>query len=532
MKKLASILILLLFYSTYSQNKNYTIKNIEANTKYSDFGVTFYGTTEAIYASSKKVKGSRNRKWSTNNQPYLDLYKAMITPSGEFINSEFFSKEVNSKMHESNVSFTKDMKTVYFSRDNYTNNRIKKDAKGWVLIQLYKADIDSVGNWTNIVKLPFNSDYFDCGHPSLNATDTQLFFTSNRPGTYGLTDIWGVDINKNGTYGEPFNLGPNVNTVKSEMFPYIDHDDILYFSSDGMQENFGGLDIYFTKIKNKIGVEKASNLGLPLNSSKDDFALVFKNNEKTGYFSSNRDGGKGDDDIYYFEEISNPIVLKCKQIVKGVVKDKDTQQLLPGALVTLFDSKGIKLDSIVADERAVFNFTLDCDASYKITGKKENYTVDEKIIVTNNKTDLELGLDLFLTSDEFALVRGKLMIKINPIYFDLDKFYIRPDAQIELQKVVSVMKKYPKVKISLGSHTDSRGSDAYNLTLSNKRAISSKNWIVSQGIDVSRITAKGFGETELVNTCSNGINCTSEEHQENRRTEFVIVNPEVLNKQK
>lgn len=526
MKKITLIIILLFGAVVYSQN--YNIKNIDVNTKYSDFGVTYYGENGAIYSSTKKTKKSRNRKWYLNSQPFLELYKATVTANGEFVESELFSKDLNTKMHESNVTFTKDLKTVYFSRDNYDSKKYSTNDKGWVLIQIYKADIDTSGRWKNITKLPFNSNQFDTGHPSLNSDNTKLYFTSNRPGSMGLTDIWAVDIKSDGTYSEPYNLGPEVNTTKSEMFPYIDADNVLYYSSDGKKDGNGGLDIYAIQVQDKKGVGEAVNLGFPINSAKDDFSLVFQNGKKTGHFSSNRDGGKGDDDIYSFEELINPITVKCNQFVQGTVREKETGALLPGALVTLYDAKGDKVESTIADKFAVFNFKVNCNSSYKVTAVKDYYDMDEKTFVSTSEANLELALNLDLGSSEFVYTRGKLMIKINPIYFDLDKSYIRPDAQLELERVVAIMQKYPKIKINLGSHTDSRARDSYNLSLSNRRAKSSKDWIVSQGIDSARIKAQGFGETELVNKCSNGVICSEADHQLNRRTEFVITNPEVI----
>nr|WP_294788206.1 OmpA family protein [uncultured Flavobacterium sp.] len=526
MKKITLLIILLFGAVVYSQN--YTIKNIEANTKYSDFGLTYYGENGAIYASSKRTKQSTKRKWYFNSQPFLELYKATVNANGELVDPELFSKDLNTKMHESNVTFTKDLKTVYFSRDNYDSKKYSTNDKGWVLIQLYKADIDTDGNWKNITKLHFNSDQFDTGHPSLNSNDTKLYFASNRPGSMGLTDIWAVDIKSDGTYGEPYNLGPEVNTTKSEMFPFIDADNVLYYSSNGMKDGNGGLDIYAIKVQDKKGFGEAVNLGFPINTAKDDFSLVFQKGKKTGHFSSNRDGGKGDDDIYSFEELINPITAKCDQFVQGTVREKETGALLPGALVTLYSANGNKVESIVADKFAVFNFKVNCDSSYKVTAVKDYYDMDEKTFASTNEANLELALNLDLGSSEFVYVRGKLMIKINPIYFDLDKSFIRPDAQLELERVVRIMQKYPKLKIDLGSHTDSRANDSYNLALSNRRAKSSKNWIVSQGINASRIKAEGYGETELVNKCSNGVICSETDHQLNRRTEFIIVNPEVI----
>lgn len=526
MKKITLLIILLFGAVVYSQN--YNIRNLDVNTKYSDFGVTYYGENSAIYASSKKTKQSRNAKWYLNSQPFLELYKATVTATGELVESELFSKDLNTKMHESNVTFTKDLKTVYFSRDNYNSKKYHTDKKGWVLIQLYKADVDTDGHWKNITKLPFNSDQFDTGHPSLNSDDTKLYFTSNRPGSMGLTDIWAVDVKTDGTYGEPYNLGPEVNTTKSEMFPYIDANNVLYYSSNGMKDGNGGLDIYAIEIQNNKGFGEAVNLGFPINSAKDDFSLVFQNGKKTGHFSSNREGGKGDDDIYFFEELNSPVGAKCNQFVQGTVREKETEALLPGALVTLYDAKGNKVESTIADKFAVFNFKVNCDSSYKVTAVKDYYDMDEKTFASTNEANLELALNLDLGSSEFVYVRGKLMIKINPIYFDLDKWFIRPDAQLELERVVRIMQKYPKLEINLGSHTDSRARDSYNWGLSNRRAKSSKDWIVKHGISATRIKAQGYGETELVNKCSNGVICSEADHQLNRRTEFVITNPEVI----
>ena len=461
MKKITFIIVLLFGVMAFAQSKNYSIKNIDVNTEYSDFGVTYYGDSSAVFASSKKIKGTRNRTWYLNKQPFLELFKGTVTKTGEFVDAELFSERLNTKFHESNVAFTKDLKTVYFTRNNYINGRIAKDEDGWVLIQLLKAEIDEEGEWTNVELLPFNSDDFSTGSPTLNSKDSKLYFTSNRPGSLGLTDIWVVDINADGTYGEPINLGPNVNTSRKEMFPNIDDEDVLYFSSDGHENGKGGLDLYYTTISNNAGVELAINMGSPLNSEKDDFGLVFLKGKKSGHFSSNRPGGKGDDDIYYFEEVINPLG-DCIQFVEGVVREKSSGALLPGALVVLYDENGVKVESTITDRYAEFGFKVACSKGYKVTGSKENYSEDSEEFTTSNIADLELEIELTLADDDFLSIDGRLFVNIKPIYFDLDKSFIRPDAALELEKVVKVMRKYPLIKIELGSHTDSRAADAYN----------------------------------------------------------------------
>ena len=528
MKKITLIILLFCAGFINAQDVNYKIKNISENTKLSDFGVTYYGENEAVFASSRKDKSIRNRKWYLNKQPYLELLKGTLGPDGEINDVERFSKTINTKYHESNAAFTKDLKTVYFSRDNYINKKTSKDEEGWVLIQIYKATIGDDGEWTNIEPMPFNSDNYQTGHPVLNKKENKLYFTSDMPGSLGSTDIFVVDINSDGTYGKPVNLGPNVNTRRSERFPFISDDNVLYFSSDGYIDGYGQLDVYATKIVAGEAIEPAKNLGTPINSRKDDFCFVYKSGEKWGHFSSNREFGKGDDDIYYFEELA-PEELDCNQLVEGVVREKVTGALLPGALVVLYDKDGKKIESVIADKYASFSFKLDCKTPYKVVGTKENYDKDSEEFETSDVRDLELGIGLTLSPSEFIVVRGKLMVNIDPIYFDLDKSFIRPDAAIELGKVLRVMTKYPKIKIALGSHTDSRASDKYNWDLSNRRAKSSLEWLIENGIDSSRITAEGYGETKLVNKCSNGVRCSEEEHQLNRRTEFVILNPEVVN---
>lgn len=312
------------------------------------------------------------------------------------------------------------------------------------------------------------------------------------------------------------------------MFPFISDDNVLYFSSNGYADGYGQLDVYSTKLIAGEAIEQARNLGTPINSKKDDFCFVYKSGEKWGHFSSNREGGKGDDDIYYFKEESVK-EIPCYQSVEGVVRDEGTGALLPGALVVLYGKDGEKIESAIADRYASFAFKVDCKTPYKVVGSKENYTKDSEEFETSNVADLELSLGLTLSTNDFVNVRGQLMVNIDPIYFDLDKSFIRPDAAIELGKVLRVMQKYPKIKIALGSHTDSRASDKYNWDLSNRRAKSSLEWLLDKGIDPSRITAAGYGETQLVNKCSDGVKCSEEEHQLNRRTEFVILNPEVVN---
>ncbi len=527
MKKITLIIIFFCAGSLMAQEENYSIKNLDVNTKYQDFGTTFYKDSLIVFASTRNKRSIRKNLWLGNKQPFLELFKGKFGENGEITNVDKFSKTINSKYHDASVTFTKDFKTVYFTRNNYLNKKFKKDSTGWNLNQLYKAQVDENGKWTNIVPMPFNSDNYQTGHPVLNKEEDKLYFISDMPGTIGKTDIFIVDVYEDGTYGTPKNLGLNVNTTKKEMFPFLDENNVLYFSSDGYSDGLGGLDIYAIQVVNNKIVDVSINIGSPMNSNQDDFGIVYQQGKRTGYFSSNRDGGKGDDDIYFFKELK-PIDFKCTQFVEGIVVNTETGAVIPGALVDLYNEQGIRINSLIADDLGVFKFEAICESTYKIIVSKEEYSNDQIVFKTSKEHNLEHDLKLSLSPKEFISIGGELAINIPQIYFDLDKSFIRKDAAIELNQVLILMNKYPELIIELGSHTDSRAPDSYNLKLSERRVKSTVKWIVDHGIDAKRISGKGYGETQLVNECSNGVKCTEEEHQLNRRTEFIIVNSKVI----
>ena len=378
--------------------------------------------------------------------------------------------------------------------------------------------------------MPFNNVTYSVGHPAINKDGTKMFFISDMPSTFGKTDLFVVDINKDGTYGIPKNLGPTVNTKGMEMFPFIDHDNILYFSSDSRTNGMGGLDVYAVKIFDDNSVSEVLHLGKPVNSEADDFAYILKNGDEKneGYFSSNREGGKGDDDIYHFVS-SPPLKIECHQDVVGIVTDKKTSKIIEGAVVVLFDDKDNEVSSATTDDKGAYTFTIDCEKAYKVVASKDKYERDSKEFTASKEAKAKVNIDLVLDPvPEVVVVRERVVVNINPIYFDFDQADIRQDAAAELDKVVNIMNKYPDLLIEGGSHTDSRGPDEYNIILSTRRAGATVDYIVNHGIDRSRISAKGYGETQLVNGCDGTKKCTEAEHQQNRRTEFVILNPDVL----
>ncbi len=509
----------------------YKVDNLDSNTKFSDFGTAYYGDSKIIFSSARNT-GLLKSKWKPNQQPYLDLFEGVIGSNGKIADVKAFSNHLNTKFHEAAVSFTPDQKTVYFTRDYYYENNLGKDDKGVTNLAIYRADVSPTGDWSNVVPMPFNNENYSVGHPSVNKEGTKLFFISDMPGTLGATDLYVVDINADGTYGRPQNLGSKVNTKGKEMFPFIDKENILYFSSDSRNEGLGGLDVYASKVLEDNKMSDVLHLGAPVNGDADDFAYILKNgdNENEGFFSSNRSGGKGDDDIYHFVS-SPPLKIECNQVVSGVVNNNKTKETIQGAVVVLFDDKDNEIETATTGDKGTFFFTVPCEKSYKVVASKEKFESDEKTFTTDDTIDGKVDLLLFLKpipEPEVVVVRERVVVNINPIYFDFDKANIRQDAAYELDKVVDIMNKYPDLLIEGGSHTDSRGPAEYNRILSSRRANATVDYIVSKGIDRSRISAKGYGETQLVNHCDGTVKCIEAEHQQNRRTEFVILNPDVL----
>lgn len=483
------------------------LENLDLNSQYSDFGS--YVHNNKLYFASARNTAEKVYDWTL--EPFLDIYVSEI--NGGKINSPRLIEDnaVNTSYHEASIAITNNDSILYFTRDNLNRReKLNSDKKGTTHLMLFKATLDENGNWTNISELPFNSETASTGHPALSPDNKKLFFVSDREGGFGQTDIYYVDINNNGTYGEPVNLGSSINTLGREMFPYIAKDNTLYFSTDGFV-NLGLLDICKSNIINDESAE-VENLGAPYNSGYDDFAFYLNDDLETGYLSSNREGGKGNDDIYKFTK------YECEQIIKGVVLNIDTNTPIPGATVQQIDNTGKIINEFLTEGDGEFMLTVDCDDTFTIIGKKTDYKDDFKNVVTDKENKKEHNIQLNLT----PLIKDDQIV-INPIFFDFDKWNIRTDAQYELENIVDVLREHPNMVIKIESHTDSRGSDRYNMKLSDRRAKSTRDYLLSRGIESERIeSAIGYGESQLLNQCSNGIKCTKDEHQLNRRSYFYI----------
>ena len=484
----------------------------------SDFGPSFFGNDKLFFSSTKNSTGNKEFEWS--GEPFLDLFVADLDSIGNLSNPQMISGQVNTEYHESSAIVTRDKKKMYFTRNNFTKGKLGKDKYKQVNLKIYSAESDDGKEWSNITELPFNNDNFSCAHPALSLDEKRLYFTSDMPGTFGNSDIWYVDLFDDGEYGEPINLGPQVNTEFRESFPFISESNILYFSSDGWI-GLGGFDIYYTSIDQKGFPVMSKNIGEPVNSKLDDLGFIYKDSIDIGYFSSNRKGiwGSKSDEIYKVRR-SN-----CNVYITGVVTDEVTNKPISNAVLKLIDDEGKVVSEKKTDKDGVYKFddAVNCSNNYEIEvlkepGYKSNYA---KIEIPNNanKVVKDISLNWIKNCDPNDLI---CLLNINPILFDLDKYYINFRAAKELKKVYVALMKYPEIKIEISSHTDSRGSNEYNQKLSIKRANETKNWLVKRGIDPSRLITNGYGEFDLENYCNDNIECEEDEHQVNRRSVFKI----------
>ena len=498
----------------------YKVEDAGINSKYSDYGSAFF-LNKLVFTSARDTGGLMHRRHKWTNQSFTNLY---VTDLGEDLTPgkvNKFSKKINSKFHESSAIFSKDGKTMYFTRNNFLDGKKGKDGKEITLIKVYKASFENE-EWTKVTELPFNSDQYSVAHPSLSPDEKTLYFVSDMPGTIGQSDIFKVKINEDSSFGTPENLGNAINTEGKETFPLITDENELYFASDG-HPGLGGLDIFVSKVNAEgNSIEEIQNLGDGANSPKDDFAYLIDTKSRKGFVTSNRGGGQGYDDVYKFLETKR---LKCEQELYGKVTDLATAQILPDTKISLFDSKFNLVNTAVTDPSGNYTFAVECGKTYNVRAAKIDYTTKEQKIsipmVNNGKTNLPFALEKEACKVAIGDDLGKCF-GIKMIYFDLDKYNIRHEAALDLEKILDVLTQNPTMKLDIRSHTDSRASFKYNEVLSENRAKSTINWLVKNGVDPSRLTGKGYGETQLVNQCTDDVKCTEEEHQLNRRSEFII----------
>ena len=486
----------------------YTATNMEdINSEYADFGGIVYG--KDFYFASGRNTSRKTYQW--NEEPYLEIYKA-TNVGGTMKNAELLNGDVNTKYHESNAVISADGKRMYFDRNDYFEGDYDKSASGINQINLYYAEnIDGKG-WSGVVSAPFNNNEYSTGHPALSQDGNTLYFVSDMPGGKGGSDIYMVAINSDGSLGTPERLGDNINTEGKELFPYLDSNGTLYFSSNGHM-GIGGLDVFYAEAQGD-GFGVVTNLGKGVNSSADDFAYKYDPTSQSGYVSSNREGGMGSDDIYMVEAVEIP----CEVTIAVLVINENTNAAVAGARVDLYDTMGNRLSTKTSNVDGMVSFKAACDQAHEVQGVLADFESNASKVAPAN--DQKVSATIALKPIEEIIVEDQIVL--NPILFDLDKSNIKAQAAFELDKVVAVMNKYPEMVIAVGAHTDSRATDAYNLRLSEARAQSTVQYIISKGISGKRISGKGYGESQPKVSC--GDTCSEAEHQLNRRSEFTIVN--------
>ncbi len=484
---------------------NFSISPVSFNTKYSDYPA-YYRNGELYVITADQ--SNKTNPW--NKEPASDIYIGdRLKPIG---------KPINTKYNEGSLVITKNGQTMYFTRNDYVKRKLGKDSQDVTRLKLFRTDKVN-GQWSEPEALPFNSSEYSVGHPALSADETKLYFVSDMPSGKGGTDLYESEIYDDNTYGIPTNLTA-FNTIGNEMFPFVDENDNFYFSSNG-HPNIGGLDVFYAQTNEDGTFESPKNIGAPINSTYDDFAFVLDQNQ--GYFASNRDDQN--DQIYAVNQLEP--LLKCEVNFEGVVIDKRSGQPIPNSDVVFINGYLKEVGRVSTDEQGRYKFTdEECGNVTIIRANQSNYFANEVVVSTEEggilNTTIPLDLRRMAIVEETSGSKTDLGLLLNPIYFDLDKSKIRSDAKIELEKIVSIMNQYPTLEIDVRSHTDSRAEDSYNLALSERRVQSTINYLVKRGISRSRLTGRGYGESKLVNQCSNGVKCSETQHQRNRRSEFVI----------
>lgn len=591
----------------------YKVTNVESlNTENSEFSPVFFNQDKGVlFSSNRRNTSVRNKTFAWDDSYFIDVYASLKKDSLKFDNTMPIDKDVISLYHDGPVALSADGNTLYLTRSNVLTKKLSDKTVNVVNLKLYIIQKDSKGKFSEPVSFPYNSDDYSLGHATITKDGKRLYFVSDMPGGLGQTDLYVSEL-KDGKWQKPENLGQAINTEGREMFPYVHEDGTLFFSSDG-RAGLGGLDIYFAVPEIDLYFEPQS-LGYPINSHLDDFGFALNSDLKTGYFSSNRPGGKGKDDIYYFR--SKEAIVGSS--IVGIVFDESNKNPIPNAKVYLLDKNKLVIDSVITNDKGEYTLTVKDPNQQYFVGAKERSKYYDRMVpagnLSNGENKLDIGLfpkyklvcevrdiqtgepvggvkatftdntikqskqyttdtdgsfndiirnkkpgdklDLSIVFEKegyikveknFSIVldentiidlKEKIqklvigadiakVIDIKPIYFDLAKWNIRPDAAKELDKIVKVMNENPTMIIELGSHSDCRGSAASNLTLSDKRAKASAAYIISKGISKDRIYGKGYGESKLLNHCEcegkRVTPCSEEEHQVNRRTEFIIV---------
>lgn len=533
------------------QSNRYSIKPVTVNSKMPDYGTAFYTQESVIFTSARDTIGNPKYRDAWTGKPYFKLYEAKITQDGDLTDPKKLVGKINSVYHQSTPVITADGNTMYFTRSNFLGKKLKTDKSKITRLKIYRATLIN-GVWDKIEDLSINNDSYSNAHPALRIDGKSMIFASDRPGSLGQTDLYEVEIKANGTFGEPKNMGSSINTIGRETFPFVDKSGQFYFSSDG-QAGLGGLDV-FAADKNADNTYNITNVGEPINSGDDDFGFVIDAGSRKGFFSSNR---SKNDLIYSFTELE-PIKEIDKIVsVIGKIFDDKTSDFLPNVKITVYDENNKVVDIFYTDNAGEYILKIP-EGNYNVKYEKPGYIfADDKITAkatstsssspvspssttstttspsssgSNNLISIDKRLKIDPNVDVFPSGSGYIKegdnltktLQLRPIYFDLNGTRVKKVSLNEINEVVKVLKNYPTSTVEIKSHTDSQGNNEYNLKLSERRVQSTIKYLTSKGIRPARIEGKGYGETELLNECKDGVKCTDAQHEVNRRSEFII----------
>ncbi|NEM99672.1 OmpA family protein [Pontibacter burrus] len=493
---------------------------------FSDFSPVPFGKG-IIFTSDRGVPSDKKMDvYGWTGRPYLQLFTAEPDGDGNWGAPVALQDVLQSEYHNATASAAEDGQQLYFTRTHMVRQRknVNPDPTSWVKepekpehinrLEIFSAQKEN-GTWSNIQPFSYNNvTEYSVGHPALSADGQILYFASDMPGSLGDTDIFYAVRQPDGSWGEPVNAGPTINTPGRESFPYVDAAGKLYFASDG-HAGLGGLDIFSAEGThgNWAGVR---NLGYPINSPKNDYGIMFTEPGERGMLSSNRDSENGTDDIYSFNVVLKPAVLAITTLErKQNTKAADTP--LAQVKIAITQDANSTTENVFSDAKGQYYLDALKGVNYTLNGTKDGYLNQKAVAAIPATASDTVHIAMLFDKNEVNKV-----IVLENIYYDLDKWDIRPDAATELDKLVTLLQSNPELKIELNSHTDSRESERYNMVLSERRAQAAVDYLVSKGVDKSRLTAKGYGKTRLVNNCTDGVECPEEQHQQNRRTEFKI----------
>lgn len=486
-----------------SQEALFTFEDSRMNhSQFSDFAGILTADNTLYFASARDES---KKKYGWNDQPFLNVYAATYVADEEKFKDIKPVDELNTKHHDGPVTITADGQTMFFATESFRGGKFERDKKNRLKkgkVSVYRAKLDGK-KWKDIEPVPFNSTEYMVSNPAVTPDGKTLYFASDMPGSVGDMDIWRVALNEDGTYGTPENLGTIVNTEGRESFPFISEDGKLIFASDS-HKGFGGLDLYMFDLTDANA--KVRNIGDPINTAKDDFHLSYYPDKGIGFLSTNR---VGRDDIYKVRPV-------CVTEMVITVRDQKTGAILKDAQVAILDYDKNIIETRFTDSYGIVRYDTDCNKVFALQVTAEGY--EGKDVELQKWGDGKYPIDVELRPIEMLIIPEKILL--GDIFFEFDKSNITQQGAFELNKLVQILQRNPTMKIKIESHTDNKGSDAYNLKLSDQRAKSTMQYIISKGISGSRLEARGYGESQPKVDCGEG--CTAEQDAINRRSEFII----------